>query len=226
MQLQQNDKFDKIILGDHMKTINEDILDLEAILSKCHKMTKKIYQKGDIISSYLLKRKQICILLSGTADLIRYESNGNKIIVERYRKNDLFGEVFHPLTTNNELVVEAQEECEIIQFIYDDLEKKCTFNCKYHTLLTARLLDLVFYKTISQNTRIEILSKNSIREKLLFYFETLQNKHLEKTFHIPFSYTDLADYLNVNRSALMRELNHLEEDGFIKRNGKQITLMY
>lgn len=209
-----------------MKNLNESIKEVENILEKCHKMQKKTYKKGEIICNYLLKRKQICILLSGVADLIRYESSGNKIIVERYRNNDLFGEVFHPLTTNNELFVEAKEDCEIIQFIYDDLETKCTINCRYHAMLITRLLDLIFYKTVNQNIRIEILNRNSIRDKLLFYFEYLENMTLQKNFDIPFSYTDLADYLNVNRSALMRELNHLEEDGFIERKGKKIKLMY
>lgn len=226
MQLQQNGKFVKIKLGGKMKSLNESIKEVIDILEKCHKMQKRTYKKGEIISNYLLNRKQICILISGTADLIRYESSGNKIIVERYRENDLFGEVFHPLTTNNELFVEAKEECEIIQFIYEDLEKKCTINCRNHASLIARLLDLVFYKTVNQNIRIEILNRNSIRDKLLFYFEHLENMTLQKNFDIPFSYTDLADYLNVNRSALMRELSHLEEDGFIERKGKKIKLKY
>ena len=54
----------------------------------------------------------------------------------------------------------------------------------------------------------------------------LSTRNLNKTFSLPFSLTDLADYLSVDRSAMMRELKLLKEDGFIKKNGKRITLVY
>ena len=49
---------------------------------------------------------------------------------------------------------------------------------------------------------------------------------MNKTITIPFSYTDLADYLSVDRSAMTRELSHLIEDGFIKKTGNKIMLLY
>ena len=45
------------------------------------------------------------------------------------------------------------------------------------------------------NTRVEILTKRSIREKLRGYFNILSTRNLSKTFTLPFSLTDLADYL-------------------------------
>ena len=71
--------------------------------------------------------------------------------------------------------------------------------------------------TINLNTRIEILSKKSIRDKLLTYFNIISNRNFRKTFTLPFSLTDLADYLCVDRSAMMRELSHLKKEGFIEK---------
>ena len=45
-------------------------------------------------------------------------------------------------------------------------------------------------------------------------------------FKLPFSLTDLADYLSVDRSAMMREIKLLKEDGFIEKIGNKITLLY
>ena len=47
-----------------------------------------------------------------------------------------------------------------------------------------------------------------------------------KRFELPFSFTDLANYLCVDRSAMTRELSHLKKEGFIKINNRQITLLY
>ena len=81
-------------------------------------------------------------------------------------------------------------------------------------------------KIIKLNTRIELLTKKNIRDKLLSYFDILASKKLNRTFVLPFSLTDLADYLSVDRSAMMRELSHLKEDGIIEKNGNKITLLY
>ena len=76
------------------------------------------------------------------------------------------------------------------------------------------------------NTRIELLTKRSIRDKLIGYFTLISSKNLNKSFTLPFSLTDLADYLNVDRSAMMREMKSLKEEGFIEKNGNRITLLY
>ena len=74
--------------------------------------------------------------------------------------------------------------------------------------------------------RIEVLSKRTIRDKLRAYFTIISARNMSKSFKIPFSLTDLADYLSVDRSAMMRELKSLKEDGFIEKSGNRITLMY
>ena len=74
--------------------------------------------------------------------------------------------------------------------------------------------------------RIELLTKRSIRDKLIGYFTMLSTRNLSKSFSLPFSLTDLADYLSVDRSAMMRELKLLKEEGFIEKNGNKITLLY
>ena len=196
------------------------------ISCKCIKAQKKVFPAGSVITTYMEKRKQICILLSGKADLIRYDLKGNKDIIERFNENDVFGEVFHNVNTNNELFVLATKECEVLIFLYDDLRIKCKQNCSFHTTLVSTMLELVLKNTISQNTRIEILSKRSIREKLLSYFNILSNKSFSKNITIPFSLTSLADYLSVDRSAMMREIKNLIDEGFISKNGNRVKLLY
>jgi len=196
------------------------------ISCKCIKAQKKVFPAGSVITTYMEKRKQICILLSGKADLIRYDLKGNKDIIERFNENDVFGEVFHNVNTNNELFVLATKQCEVLIFLYDDLRIKCKQNCSFHTTLVSTMLELVLKNTISQNTRIEILSKRSIREKLLSYFNILSNKSFSKNIAIPFSLTSLADYLSVDRSAMMREIKNLIDEGFISKNGNRIKLLY
>lgn len=192
----------------------------------CKSVQKKTFRKNQTITTYIKKRNQICIILNGEADLVRYDLNGDKSIIEHFTKNDIFGEAFYIITTNNELSVEAKKNCEVLFFIYDNIHQKCRHNCKFHHTLTENFSYLILNKVMDLNTRVEILSKRSIREKLCGYFNILSTRNLSKTFSLPFSLTDLADYLSVDRSAMMREIKSLKDEGFITKNGNKITLLY
>ncbi len=194
--------------------------------TECTKAQVKYFEKGEIITTYLVNRNQICILINGNADLIRYDFKGNKNIIEHFSDNDIFGEIFYKINTNNEFFVLAKKKCEVLFFSYDYFQKKCKNNCKFHEALVSNLPNLMLKKMVDLNVHIEVLSKRGIREKILGYFTILSSQNLNKTFLLPYSFTDLADYLNVDRSAMMRELKILKEDGFIKKNGNKITLLY
>lgn len=195
-------------------------------LDNCSKVQKKTFLKGEIITSYIAKRNQLCKLISGEADLIRYDLNGNRTIVEHFFTDNIFGEIFYNVSTNNELFVEAQKKSTVLFFSYDNVQNKCTETCKFHDTLLQILPNLFLKKIIDLNTRIELLSKRTIREKLLSYFTIISTRNMTKSFAIPFSLTDLADYLSIDRSAMMRELANLKSDGIIQKSGNRITLLY
>ncbi len=194
--------------------------------NSCHRVQKKTFSKDQVITSYIAKRNQFCILLDGDADLVRYDLNGNRTIVEHFSKNDTFGEVFYHITINNELLVEARKKCTVLFYNYDDIHTKCTSNCKFHSVLSEDLPELILNKVTSLNMRIELLTKRSTRDKLLSYLTFLSSINFSNKLVLPFSLTDLADYLSVDRSAMMRELKLLKDDGLIEKNGNVITLLY
>lgn len=196
------------------------------LLSSCERVQLKKFEKNEIITTYIINRNQVCIVLEGSADLMRYDFNGNQMVVEKFNKFDVFGEIFYQINTNNELFVLAKEKSKILIFNYDIFEKKCKKNCKMHEDLLIGLPNLVLTKVSDLNLRIELLSKKTIRDKLISYFRILSEKNFSKTFTLPFSLTDLADYLSIDRSAMMRELKSLKEEGFIKKSDKnKITLL-
>ena len=199
---------------------------LKSLESKCSKALKRSFSKNETVTTYIEKRKQLCLLVKGEADLIRYDFNGNKTIIGHFSENSIFGEVLYPANTNNELFVLAKTDCEVMFFSYDNIWHKCKPNCQFHKELSEQFNKLILNEMIGLNTRIELLTKKNIRDKLLSYFNLLASKKLNKTFSLPFSFTDLADYLSVDRSAMMREISHLQEEGFIEKKGKKIALLY
>lgn len=199
---------------------------IENFKHNCNKVQTKKFIKGETVTNYIEKRNQICVVLSGEVDLIRYDFNGNKTIIGHFVEEDVFGEVFYPANTNNELFAIARKNSEVLFFTYETLLTKCKRNCDFHKTLINNLSELFLNNIIELNLRIELLTKRSIRSKILSYFDILSKGSLRKTFTLPYSYTDLADFLSVDRSAMMRELKLLIDEGFIKKNGNKITKLY
>ena len=125
-----------------------------AFSNSCQKEQKKVFSKNEVVTTYIKNRNQLCILLDGHADLVRYDLNGNRTIVEHFSKNSLFGEVFYTITTNNELLVEAKSNCTVLFYTYDDIFHKCRNNCKFHQTLSENLPQLILNKVTDLNMRI------------------------------------------------------------------------
>ena len=189
---------------------------------KCFDAKTRTFKKDRTIVTNIINIKMIGIILEGTANVERYDYNGNRSIIEKLEKNSVFGEVFSRL--GSDISVIATSDCEVLFIEYEHLIKRCKKGCIYHSILTNNVLQLLSKKIVDLNERLEILSKRTIRDKLLSYFELLANNNPKRSFNLPFTYTDLADYLSIDRSAMMREIKNLKEEGFIETNGKKITL--
>ena len=113
-------------------------------------------------------------------------------------------------------------QCEVLFLDYDELisnsSKYDKINYNINKLLTSKIYSLY--------EKLEILSKRTIKEKLLSYFSNLSKNSGKKTFILPITYIELADYLSVDRSAMMRELKKLKDNKIINTNGKKITINY
>ena len=194
-------------------------------LLNCFKAQKRIFNKERTIISYMGNTNIIGIVLRGEANIIRYDFNGHRTIIEVLPENSVFGELFSSLE-NAELSVVATKDCDILFIEYENIIKKCSKACDCHNILIDNMFKLLSLKVIKMNERIEVLAKRTIREKLLAYFSLIASKKISRSFTLPFPLTDLADYLSVDRSAMMREIKHLKEEGFIYTKGRKIKLLY
>ena len=195
--------------------------DINKMLNCFGAETKK-YQKDDIILSNMSNTNLIGVVLSGYANMIKYDYNGNRTIIESLEHDSIFGKPFSYL--DNEVSVVATTDCEVLLMEYNCLIKRCKKNCVCHSMITDNVLDLLRDKIMELNERLEVLSKRSIREKVLCYLSLVAKKKRKNIFYLPLTYTELADYLSVDRSAMMREIKKLKDQGMISSNGKRLKL--
>lgn len=199
---------------------------VESLVEKLKKSVickEKTYRKNETITTYISNRAHLFILLSGAADLEHYSDSGALSVIEHITVNGIFGDQFHSFNSSNELTVVAKRRCTVLAFDYNELKEKLT-DAQYREVFPL-LIALMSEKIADLNNRTALLTKKSTREKLISYFESRSKKSNFRTFVLPYSYTDLAEYLSVERSAMMREIAWLEDDGIIQRDGRKITLL-
>lgn len=193
-------------------------------LLRSFKADTHIFKDSEIITSIIFERNIIGLIVRGSVNLIRNNENGNDFILETVRENNIIGEIIYNVNVD-EIELITNEETEIVTMNYNDLINYRGKN-KYYNVLVKNLFRIMNAKMRENNERIDILTRKSIRNKLLEYFNIVCKKNNSRNIYLPFTYTELADYLGIDRSAMTRELKYLKEEGFIKTTGKRITLLY
>ena len=183
------------------------------------------YKKDMTILSTSKNENIIGIVASGYIQIIKNDYNGNRIIIEELEENSVFGSMFSSIS-NNEYEVITKEESKIIIMEYERIITNAKDNLSFYNQFIQNLLQIVSNKINEKNDRIEILTEKTIRNKLLKYFQIISKKNGSKNIYLPFTFTELAEYIAVDRSAMSRELKNLKEEGFIEIKSRKITLLY
>ena len=181
-------------------------------------------KKNTTVSSMIKNKKIIASVIFGKLQVIKQDYNGNRTLIDELIENDVFGSIMQTIY-GDEYDIVAKEDSKV--FIIDfNNAINVNNNTEYYNQFLKNLLQIMSKKILDNNERIEILTNKSIRNKLLAYFKMMYKKNNSKVIYLPFSLTDLADYLCVDRSAMSRELKNLKDEGFIEIKNKKIKLLY
>lgn len=165
------------------------------------------------------------IILEGTVDVIHPFICGNDTIVNRLHSGEAFGESYaflenYPLRCD----IRAVTACTILFINIRYLLQDAEFGSAYRLQLIDNVLKSLAMSNINLNTKIQLLTQKSLREKLLAYFYVLAEQHQSNEFELPFNREQLARYLSSERSSVCRELAKLQRENIIGVDGNWITL--
>lgn len=193
----------------------EKILYFKKHLSNCVNVSKKVYTNKQLIISNSSPKKLIGFITYGKASIIKTDINGNTTIMRELKEDDILSNLFFQ-HSEDEIYIISNNETEVTFIDYYAILKDCNKGCPFHNNLVITLFDLLIKDNRKQNEKIELLSQKTVRDKILYFLKQRMNK--DNVFKVTTSYKAIAEYIVVDRSNLMRELNKLEKEGIIKRN--------
>ena len=191
----------------------------------CFEMKKRNFAEKDIIPTVEGTKEYICLLLEGAVSVSRISIDGSLDLLEYMEDTGVFGDAFAFANREDEFITVCEKDCSILFIEKGQITKRCSNACQHHTQVVENLLQLMAGKVVHLTEKVDILSHRSIRGKLMSYFRIQSTKQNNLTFELPFSLLKLANYLCIDRSAMMRELKKMKDDEMIEMDGRMVTLL-
>ncbi|MBO7155862.1 MAG: Crp/Fnr family transcriptional regulator [Clostridia bacterium] len=183
------------------------------------------YSRGRVVAEIGAPVTEIGILLNGAAVKFIQKPNGELENCGELYAGDMFGEVeaYTGDRTYNSSVVIA-EESTILYISVETIVKQCSNTCACHQKLLENVLSCLAERIDNINNDAKYLKIKSMRGKIskLFYDRYLAQG--TETIHLGFNRNEMAEYLNVSRPSMSREMIAMREDGIISFRKDEIVI--
>ncbi|MGN0077595.1 MAG: Crp/Fnr family transcriptional regulator [Coriobacteriales bacterium] len=165
-------------------------------------------------------------LVSGVALVQRLDEDGNRSILCVYKEGSVVaGELPRGLFMQEDIDVVAAQPCLVLDFCINEEVEACTCCVKYVNQIRGNVIRALNSMSALLLSYMTVLSGRTIRDKIMAYLKLLAQQQGSSEFTLLFNRQELADFLQVNRSALSRELSTLRAEGVIDFNKNEFKLL-
>ena len=186
---------------------------------KTYEMDETILYAGNV-------SEHMGLVLEGSVTIESNDVWGNRTILSHIEKGGTFAETYALLEDEPMLVdVISNEKSNILFLRIGSLNLLQQDISPWRVKLIGNLLRISSQKNLHLSGRSFHTAPKSIRGRVMAYLNSVSLQKNKIDFDIPFDRQQFADYLNVERSALSRELSNMQQDGLIivRRNHFEIA---
>lgn len=192
-----------------------DVNDLSVMMG-CLKPRICEYKKDEYIALAGDKFESVGILLTGEAAIIKENAEGNRVVMAILQPGDMFGEMV--VFASNSIwpsTVVAQQDCKVFFLSRNKIIGQCERICPWHRTLILNMLKIVSERALILNKKVEYLTIKSMRGKISVFLLDWYKKTGKTIFVLPMNRNDMADFLNVSRPSMSREMSRMKDEGII-----------
>ena len=141
-------------------------------LLTCFQAVRRNFRPDELI--YDFTNDTVGVVEQGEASLIRIDEEGVSTVLEDLSTGGVFGKTLaFAGSMSDSLEVISRTPCEVMFVDYAHILRRCEHACLRHSVLVQNMLTLMADKAQALSRRVDVLSRRSIREKLLCYFRQL-----------------------------------------------------
>ncbi len=154
------------------------------------------------------------VILSGSVTIEHDDLWGSRTILSLAETGDFFAEVYAISGSEPLLIdVRANEDCRILFLTAEIPEDEPS--APWHIRFVRNLLNISASKNLLLSGRSLHTSAKTVRGRIMAYLDTMVRRKQSREFDIPFNRQQMADYLNIERTALSKELGRMQRENLI-----------
>ncbi len=187
---------------------------------------ERSYNKNDTILHAGHTTDRMGLVLSGSITIESNDIWGNRTILSHVGKGQFFAETYALYKDEPLLVdVKANEKCRILFLKGCNIQTLMNISAPWAIKYVSNCLMISARKNLMLSGRSFHTAPKTIRGRVLSYLNSVSLQKRSNEFDIPFDRQQLADYLNLDRSALSKELGKMQRDGLIRTRKNHFVII-
>jgi len=216
-QLSENTIFEGLTLEEI-----QSILPCIALSVKSYGSEECVIDKGESVQN-------LYVVLDGELSICDETREGKRTTVANIEKNELFGESVLFSSSKLPHRVIAQKDAQVLYLSGDFFLNTCAKGeCGYklaHQKIVKNMLRLLSDRALLLGKKIAYLTASDLKTKIAMYLYELYDVNGSLSFHMPLNRDRLAEFFDVARPSLSRELVNLKNQGIIDFYRSNITIL-
>jgi len=206
-------------LCDHMNEEQVKALVHKSITNCVH------YNKNDIIFRTEEPMTKLHVLVKGNIAIAKDTISGKRILGKSIvRPGELVGEIYLFSSKNTYWTYAvALQSSTVLEISSELLFQTKAVDIGIQNIILRNILHTVVDKVNYISEKVKIISEDSVRKKIINYF--FDKLDVNQKIVIDVTREEMADYLNVARPSLSRELSRLQKEGIIALEGKEVHIV-
>ncbi|NLO37483.1 MAG: Crp/Fnr family transcriptional regulator [Clostridiaceae bacterium] len=196
------------------------------VLLACFRAIERSFAKGDLLCLAGQPQTTVGLILDGRVLVQQEDEAGSRLIIGLFGAGDLFGEV--AAFAGNGVwpnTVVADSGGAVLFIPFEKISRPCCRACDAHQVMAANMLGILAGKAMLMNKRIGYIRLKGMRQKLAAFLYDQYRQNGSCTFRTQMNREALADYLNVSRPSMSRELSRMKTDRLIDYYRSSFTVI-
>jgi CRP-like cAMP-binding protein len=197
-----------------------------SIVLSCLNPKMSSYDKNESLTITGEKLSGLGIVLAGEVVVAKENAAGNRVIMAVNGPGEMFGEI---AAFSDDSVwpasVAAREACTVMLLPAGKIVGNCEKACVSHKQLITNMLGIVSKKALKLSRKVEYLAIRSLRGKISTFLLEEYIRTGKDTFILSLKRNELADFLNVSRPSLSREMSRMKDEGVIDFHRNSIKII-
>ena len=177
-------------------------------LMTCFAPRVRRYAKGELLLMAGYETREVGLVLEGSITASKPLADGSTVVISHMGPGGVFADVLAGGRSRSPVNVAAAEPCLALYLPCEALLRPCAALHSAHLKLLQNWLETISDKYFALDRRLELICCMWLLEQ--------RERCGADTFTTSMNRTELAAFLNCDRSALSRELSRMQEEGLIE----------